>query len=227
MASFTISQIFGFNPDYLDYCPNGTYPNTTILCSDPIPPCRNQKRLEFASFWTITDNYFHACKEEPGYGAWLSPSTVSLATAALSVTAASVIVGHGNGLKKYTSFPKADFWNRLITWKFPLIQLIATFPRPTLGKLVEFVTILHLVADPIGSMEDLLWTLGRYNRRAGDWEELIREHDVSVNLQPDKEQKKQRKWWRKHMTMIVESYGELVPQAGKDPQKALEDPFQM
>lgn len=182
MSTFSVSQVFGFLHDFIDYCTN-----TTFNCTDPIPPCQSSKRLDFASLWTITYNYYKLCGSD---GAWLSESTVGLASAALTAAAAYEILGKG-----YTKFPKADIWSRLTTWKFPLIQLIATSPRPPLGKLVEVLTVLHLASDPICSIEDLLYKLEGCQRRAVYWQNQIRLRDVALQMTPIvKEEKKKRKW---------------------------------
>ena len=51
MSTLNISDVFGFLPDYLDYCTNHTF-----TCADPIPPCSSPKGMDFVSLWNITQN---------------------------------------------------------------------------------------------------------------------------------------------------------------------------
>lgn len=211
-GSNPISDVFGFLPNYEDYCTS-----LTFNCNDPIPPCSSPKRLDFGSLWQITENYFKLCKAD---GAWFSPATVSLATLALSATAAYQIAG-----RKYTPFPKADVWSRLTTWKFPLIQLIATFPRSPIGILVEVLTVLHLVSDPIGTMEDLLWKLESCKRRAEFWRDKIRASGIVFGSLDTDEDQEERDKWERRLAIITDSYYELGDDIGQRAQAILAKRF--
>lgn len=64
-------------------------------------------------------------------------------------------------------YPAADIWTRLTTWKFPLLQLVAIFPRPPLGLLrIYFFVIVHLLGDPIDTIRNLLAKMSRCEHTA-------------------------------------------------------------
>ena len=154
--------------------------------------------MEFNSLWAITTNYHKLCKE---YGAWLVDPKAKLASAALSVDATNKIVSKG-----YTAYPSSDVWSRVGTWKVPLIQLIATLPRSPLGFIIESLIVLHLVSDPIGSMEDLLYKLEACQRGVVSWERKIEQWDTSANPTLSA---KERQQLAKRLAIITESYSEL------------------
>lgn len=54
----------------------------------------------------------------------------------------------------------------MVTWKLPLFQLAAQFPRVPLGFNVETATIVHLLGDPVDSMMSVLLTLAMCRSRA-------------------------------------------------------------
>ena len=60
-------------------------------------------------------------------------------------------------------------WVRLTTWKFPLFQLIAQFPRPPLGLATQFFVMAHLLGDPIDTIKNLLQKLSKCQSRAESW----------------------------------------------------------
>jgi hypothetical protein len=180
MNSYPVSTVFGFIPDFIDYCSD-----TTFNCFDPVPPCHSPLGLEFDSLWTITTNYYNIFNAT---GALVSDSTADLASAALSATASYKLVGEGS-----TQFPKADIWSRLTTWKFMLIQLIATMSRPPLSILVGVFTVVHLTSDPIGSMEDLMYKLEGCQQRAVYWRHEIQLIDGAAGIIPSKTGKEERK----------------------------------
>lgn len=66
----------------------------------------------------------------------------------------------------WTVYLISDIWNRIVTWKLPLFQLVAQFSRPPLGWKVETATMVHLLGDPIDSMASLILTLALCNSRA-------------------------------------------------------------
>lgn len=75
--------------------------------------------------------------------------------------------------KSWTSYPAADIWARLTTWKFPLLQLIAVFPRPPFTLLAEFFVLVHLLGDPISTINNLLLKVASCQARAEFWEGMF------------------------------------------------------
>ena len=217
MSPHHVSQVFGFLPGFLEstYCDNASK-NLTFTCNDTTPPCSSPERLEFNTLWNITTKYYGLCGPT---GKWFYPTTTDFESVALTRKAAEAIVGTTK-----TPFHKADIISRLTTWKFPLIQLLATVPRPPFGGWVQALTVLHLASDPISSIEDLLYKLDGCQRRAVFWQKLIRDRDIKMqNVPPEREKfedKKtwlearemwmdRRKGWRMNLTIISESYSEL------------------
>jgi hypothetical protein len=98
-----------------------------------------------------------------------------------------------------TRYADSDIWRRLVTWKFPLWQLIFLFPRPPLGFGSEAFVLVHLFGDPIGTIASILYTLHRSQLRA---QQLMRKYPPNDTLwnQPDRE-------W-KTLAIIMASYEE-------------------
>lgn len=214
MTSYDVSQVFGGAPDYLDHCDA-----TTFTCETLRPPCNSTYGLNFTSLWDITASYFSICGKE---GVWLSNSTKDSRTAALSWDATHDIVPQG-----FTPFPDADIWSRISTWKLPLIQLIAVVPKPPLGIFVQVLTVMHLISDPIGSMQDLLHRLESYRNEVVHWRRWIdRHHHVHIDEYEDgKERRKERKEFSRIFAMIVESYKEIDPALSEEVREVLERLF--
>ncbi|KAI4219884.1 MAG: hypothetical protein L6R36_008010 [Xanthoria steineri] len=53
--------------------------------------------------------------------------------------------------------------------KFPLLQLVASFPRPPLSLSVESLVILHLIGDPVDTIQNLLLKLAICQQMAQYW----------------------------------------------------------
>ena len=63
-------------------------------------------------------------------------------------------------------------WACLTNWKFPLLQLVAQFPRPPLGLGAQAFVIAHLLGDPVDTIRNLLRKLATCQRRAKKWENI-------------------------------------------------------
>jgi len=154
-----------------------------------------QAPFDFARMWNITQRIQGYCPSDPR----LFRANNLLATpnnAALTGKACKAIVGSG-----WAPYPAGDIWSRLTTWKFPLLQLVASSPRPPLGHAVETFVILHQLGDPVGTIKDLLRVLSKCQDRANFWREHLngQEHRLTAD-QLD------RAW--KAFTIIVVSYDE-------------------
>lgn len=101
----------------------------------------------------------------------------------------------------WTVFPGSDIWTMTTTWKFPLLQLVASFPRPPLGLSVESFVAFHLLGDPVDSLWNLLLKLRDCQRRANFWRAQLDGplHTVAEDLP-------QQVW--KSLTLITDGYDE-------------------
>ena len=89
------------------------------------------------------------------------------------------VSGTTPSIGSWTMYPKEDIWTRIVTWKLPLFQLVAQFPRPPLGLAVESLTIVHLLGDPVDSMMSMLVTLAMCRSRAA----LAKKVCAAANIQ--------------------------------------------
>ena len=92
--------------------------------------------------------------------------------------------------------------------KFPLLQLVASFPRPPLSFKVESLVILHLLGDPIDTIKNLLLKLATCQQMAQYW----RSECEALLLDPTEDNQdheldlKDRNW--KALTLVTDAYGE-------------------
>lgn len=100
---------------------------------------------------------------------------------------------------------------RLTVWKFPLFQLLATFPRPPLSFLTEFLVILRLLGNPIGTLRSLTLKLGSCQGRANYWRSVFSSSTYQAFFTGDDDKFErfaqiERTW--KAFALIVDSYDE-------------------
>jgi hypothetical protein len=125
--------------------------------------CINKMGFEFVSMWEITKRIQRYCPTHPQL--FLKDNIAATPeNAALTGATCKVIAG-----STWQYYPAAAIWVRLATWKFPLLQLVASSPRPSLSLAVERFVILHLLGDPIGTCKDLLRVISSCQRRAESW----------------------------------------------------------
>ena len=113
------------------------------------------------------------------------------------------------GSNDFTIYPGADIWARLTTWKFPLLQLVAIFPRPPLSLSSEMFVIVHLLGNPVGTLKNLLLKVASCQSRAVFWascfeeemKPLVEGDDPALHLADAT-----KKW--KALAMIIDSYDE-------------------
>lgn len=119
-------------------------------------------------------------------------------------------------------YPKAEILTRLTTWKAPLITLITLFPRSPLEVLTQVLTILHLIGDPIGTIEGLLFTLERFQRQVISWQDRVEAHDNARDThQASSVDQSLRQQWSRSLAIIVELYRELGETLGSRAEQAL------
>ena len=170
--------------------------NVTYDCANPWGQgCTSDKHFHFASLWQYTENIRKACPNDTRlfipHGGIASPQNASLTQVACDAIA-------GPDWKYY---PAADIWTRLTTWKFPLLQLVASFPRPPLSFWVECFVILHLLADPVDTLKNLLAKMSGCQVTAADWK---RECKKLLEELPGEDQ--DRDW--KALALLTDAYGE-------------------
>ena len=176
--------------------------NTSYSCNSPYPNCTNPHGFQFSSLWTISQNIYNACTSDWRLFDNQSP--------ALSQAGCEQIVGSDD----WTRYPGADIWARLTTWKFPLLQLVAIFPRPPLSFSSELFVILHLMGDPIGTIKDLLLKMASCQDRAARWVDLL-QTDLKELIPEERQNRYPRRVqiWKAFGT-IVDSYDEWGQEKG-------------
>lgn len=125
--------------------------------------CESKENFDFTALGAITQNIFQACANDSRLFGTMD-RLATLYNASLTQEACEAVAGAG-----WTKYPDSDIWTRLTTWKFPLLQLAASFPRPPLGPNVQCFVIFHLLGDPIDSLGNLLRKLRDCQRRARFW----------------------------------------------------------
>ena len=119
--------------------------------------------------------------------------------AALTQAACVAIAG-----SQWSWYPTADIWTRLTTWKFPLLQLVASFPRPPLGLGVEFFVVAHVLGDPIDTLKCLLLKLSSCQRSADYW---INYHPKPLGPSTEDGDPENLRDW-KALVLLTDTYGE-------------------
>ena len=145
--------------------------------------------------WNVTQHIFQACANDTRLYDHAKPEP-SLNTASLTQEACQAIVGPG-----WTWYPKADIFSRMTAWRFPLFQLVATFPRPPLSFNVNLFVILHLLGDPIDTIRNLMIKLTECEHRALYWRQ---EFELPLRILANDGQ--DRDW--KAVAIITEAYNE-------------------
>ena len=170
--------------------------NVTYDCANPWGQgCISDKRFDFSSLWKYTQNIQSACANDSRLFRSEGGNTSSQNA---SLTQASCAAIAGSDWKYY---PPADIWARLTTWKFPLLQLVASFPRPPLSFWVECFVILHLLGDPIDTVQNLLAKLSSCHNTAEEW------RPDSDNLMGNPVGEDEDQNW-KALALITDAYGE-------------------
>lgn len=160
-------------------------------CSNPVPDCTSTKRLDFVTLWNYTNVIYRACETDPRLFRPIEDVVPSERSISLTLDACVSATGGG-----WTSYPRSDIWTRLTTWKFPLLQLVFTFPRPPLSAAIETFVIFHLLGDPIDTIANLLGKLSTCQYWAKHWQE--------ADFQKAEERKRH---WRA-LTLITDAYAE-------------------
>ncbi len=188
---------------------------TPVNCSTPLPLCTNSPRFDFPSLWAITQRYREACPDGPWLYHPVPGQAVLASEASLTNAACEAIAG-----KSWTKYAGADIWARLTTWKFPLLQLVATSPRPPLGFRIEVFVIFHQLGNPIGTIQDHLQKFQSCQRRATYWRERFTDIPTTVNRCDFLGLHSPERLW-KAFAIITDSYDEWGVAVGDDVQDFL------
>ena len=170
--------------------------NSQYSCSNPWGEgCTSHGVFQFTALWRVTTGIFQACANDTRLFGRDEPA-LSLDAAALTQEACEAIVG-----RSWTWYPEADIFARMTSWRFPLFQLVATFPRPPLNLKVNMFVMVHLLGDPIDTIRNLLIKLHECEQRAQFWRQQFELplRDL-VGNHPD------RDW--KAVSIISEAYNE-------------------
>jgi len=149
----------------LSDCPLNINPSS-YSCANPYPNCTNPASFQFSSLWIITQ----AIASCPNDTRLFNKLPVLTDSSCRSFT----------HKKSWTPYPAADIWARLTTWKFPLLQLVAVFPRPPLTFLVEFLVLVHLLGDPISTISNLLLKMASCQARAQFWKDIFENLEMGL-----------------------------------------------
>ena len=184
--------------------------NTTIDCSHPwAEGCTSKLRFEFPSIWNFTQRIYERCPTDPR----LFKAANGTSLPALTKDACEHIAG-----SDFNYYQSSVSWTRLTTWKFPLLQLLATFPRPPLGYLSQLFVMAHLLGDPIDTIKNLLLKLSICHSRAQKWKvlpSLFMEQHSSDDVPADSEDhlavsldqlEQDRRW--KALALLCDAYDE-------------------
>ncbi|KAL8869000.1 MAG: hypothetical protein Q9174_004600 [Haloplaca sp. 1 TL-2023] len=178
---------------------------TNVSYSSEIPwgsGCISRDGFQLDTLWKYTQSIQAACPSDERL--YLQDEQVAgPQRASLTQAACEVIAGKG-----WTYYPTSDIWNRLTMWKFPLLQLVASFPRPPLSFTIESLVILHLLGDPIDTIKNLLFKLTTCEQLAQFWES-----ECKAILEPSTRGREgedfyleDRDW--KALTMVTDAYSE-------------------
>lgn len=143
-------------------CPLDIEPSS-YNCSNLFPNCTNSASFQFASLWLITQAVA-SCPDD---------SRLYDGLPMLTDESCRMFTHKSSWPYSWTPYPAADIWARLTTWKFPLLQLVAVFPRPPLTLLVEFFVLVHLLGDPISTINNLLLKMASCQARARFWKDTF------------------------------------------------------
>ena len=168
----------------------------------PYPNCTTSGGFKFETLYLISQN-IAACGND-----WRLFDTKTL-----NQEGCEQLVGSND----FFLYPGADIWARLTTWKFPLLQLVAIFPRPPLSLASEAFVIVHLLGNPAGTLKNLLLKVASCQHRAVFWS-----YGFETNLKPlldDDDLFSQavdttRMW--KALAMIIDSYDEWGHEKGNE-----------
>ncbi|MCJ1439280.1 hypothetical protein MMC27_008672 [Xylographa pallens] len=175
-------------------CPLNT--NVSYDCQNPYPNCTTSY-FGFDILYAVGQEIYNACPTD-----W---RIVNQQPEAISGQACKQIAGNS-----WTYYSAADIWGRLTTWKFPLLQLVAIFPKPPLSSKVEAFVICRLLGNPVGTLRGLLLKLATCQDRAEFWKHTLEGSQFRRLVEDSRARSRYtnvtRKW--KALAIITDSYDE-------------------
>lgn len=181
----------------------------------PSPECTNPSHFEFSSLYAIVQNIYRFNNNDGRLWETGLPTTPAQ-EATLSYDACVQIANTNHGF--WTRYPAADVWARLVAWKFPLFQLLATFPRPPSTSTMDTLIVLRLLGNPIGTLYNLILKIASCQAHAAYWKkefiEPERLYDLVEGATDQEKLKKYTRLW-KAFTLIVDSYDEWGLKRGR------------
>ncbi|KAK0663926.1 hypothetical protein QBC41DRAFT_284259 [Cercophora samala] len=90
----------------------------------------------------------------------------------------------------YTAYEPQGIWNRLVTWKFPLVTLLFNFSRPPFPLRVwtntSLFMLIHLLGSPITNIASLLHTLSTCQSSATSMQNKLRKIQRQIRSAPER-----------------------------------------
>ena len=180
--------------------------NTITDCSKPWgPECH--LGFQVLSLWRFTQNIQSRCPSDPR----LAQTFGEPRNPALTKNACQQIAGIS-----WNAYDNSVWWNRLIAWKLPLLQLVAQFSHPPLAYKTQLFVMTHLLGDPIDTIKNLLLKLKKCQCRAQEWKIFVRNHTVTSEQKRVMGQdgnpgslmtnQKERHW--RSLSLVVDAYDE-------------------
>ena len=170
--------------------------NGTFDCVNPWGNnCTSSDHFEFTSLWGFTYKILQSCPNDSRLFK-IAGGLPTAQNASLTQAECEAIAGSA-----WNPYQGVDIWDRLTTWKFPLLQLVGLFPRPPLSLNAECFVITHFLGDPINTTWHLFDKLAQCQRRAEYWgEEYRTTFKTLLGEQPGRE-------W-KALALIEDAYDE-------------------
>lgn len=156
--------------------------------------------FNFGRLWNATQEIYKACPNDKRLA---GPINGFPASKYPSLTPEACVEIASSGHQFYS---RSAIWSRLTTWKFPLLQLVATFPRPPLGFMLEGFVIAHLLGDPIDSLKNLLLKLSNCQNAAGRWKRRSLRKPDSLDQDQGHGNYAVRRW--KALSLVTDAYAE-------------------
>lgn len=176
---------------------------TKFNCSNPYPSCINPSGFVFNDLYENLEHYWGQCGADGAllYRQTGTQAVITKDSATFSNDACEAMAG-----ADWVMYSAGQIWDRVVSWKLPLFQLIAVSPMAPLGFWIGGFIVVHLLGDPISSLASLLRVLDSCQGWADYWE-----HELDNNMKKMVHGRSEsyRQQLLKALTLIVVSYDEL------------------
>lgn len=168
-------------------------------------PEHSKLRFDFLSLWNETETIYHQNRTDPRL-------VFAAGHHSLTEQACKDLAGSGP-----SSYDGSTIWTRATTWKIPLIQVFALFPRPPLNLATECFVMVHLLGDPIDTVQNLLLKISLCQKGVNKWKECLRDFDLPIVIPNDpsmdglavsraRQQIEECRW--KSLALVTDAYDE-------------------